>query len=211
MRDYLFTLRTQAWRTAGARYNASRRLRRRELFSTASLAMFSALSVAVAFVQRIYVIKPGTALDNYLAALSICLGIFLLAISLMEWGAANGAKADALHRNAEDLNAFQRKLAQLLAQIDSQEALGWKDVDKLREEYEVIKERCSHNHSPLDDQLFRATQRSAPEFANTDGNPRLNKYEGVITAIKWHLSSVWYFAMFWLAIAAGIAFAFLVV
>lgn len=63
MQDYLRALRMDAWRTAGSRYNAARRLRRRETFSAASLAFFSAMSVAVAFLQRIYA-SPASAPDN---------------------------------------------------------------------------------------------------------------------------------------------------
>lgn len=205
MKEYLQSLRTQAWRTSGARYNAARRLKRRELFSTVSLAMFSALSIAVAFIQRIYASQPGSALDNYLAALSVCLGVFLLAISLMEWGAANGAKADALHRNAEDLNAFQRKLAQRLAQLDAGAELIWDTVEELRKEYEIIKERCSHNHAPLDDLLFRAVHRASNEFLRSAGESALGDWEARWVVFRWHFASVWYFALFWLVIASALA------
>jgi outer membrane murein-binding lipoprotein Lpp len=205
---YLTSLRTQAWRTSGARYNGARRLKKRELFSTVSLAMFSALSVAVAFIQRIYAAQPGTQLDNYLTTLSACLGLFLLAISLMEWGASNGAKADALHRNAEELNAFQRKLEQRLVQVESGEPFGWSEVEKLREEYELIKERCAHNHSALDDLFFRASHRSAPEFSNKDGTQQLSKWGTFLAGAKWHLSSIWYFTVFWIIIVIVVVLAF---
>ncbi len=207
MKEYLQALQTQAWRTSGARYNAARRLKRRELFSTVSLAMFSALSIAVAFIQRIYASLAGSTLDNYLTALSVCLGVFLLAISLMEWGAANGAKADALHRNAEDLNAFQRKLAQRLAQIDAGAELIWDTVEDLRNEYEIIKERCSHNHEPLDDLLFRAAHRASDEFLRSAGESALDDWEARWVAFRWHFASVWYFGLFWLVIASALALA----
>lgn len=208
MKDFLVSLRTQAWRTAGARFNAARRLKRRELFSTVSLAMFSAISIALAFVQRLYSAQAGSPLDNYLTALSVCLGVFLLAISLMEWGAGNGAKANALHQSAEDINAFQTKVSQWLAQLESGATFGWSDVDGLRGEYEVIKERCSCNHEPLDDELFRATHRLAKEFEGNDGKPRIGYWAGKWVAIRWHASSIWYFAIFWIVIAAVIGFAF---
>lgn len=208
MKDFLVLLRTIAWRTAGARYNAARRLKRRELFSVVSLAMFSALSVGVAVVQRIYSPHSGTPLDNYLTALSVCLGVFLLAISLMEWGAANGARADALHRNAEDLTAFQIKLSQESAQLAAGSPVTWAHIELLRTEYETIKDRCSHNHDPRDEQLFRTAHRSAPEFARADGTPAMNKGEAFLVALRWHVSSVWYFALFWAAIVGSLSFAF---
>ena len=73
MTDFLLALRTTVWRTAGARYNAARRLKRREFMSVLSLALLSSLSVAIAFLQRIYSPQGGTPLDNYLTALQVVL------------------------------------------------------------------------------------------------------------------------------------------
>jgi len=208
MKDFLVSLRTQAWRTAGARYNAARRLKRRELFSTVSLAMFSALSIAVAFVQHIYAAQEGTHWDNYLTALSVCLGVFLLAISLMEWGARNGAQADSLHRNAEVLSGFQLKIAQRASELESGKAMSWQDVESLRTEYEVIKSQCQYNHEPIDDLQFRASKRMAPEFAGADGNPSISKVNAKWIWLKWFLASVWYFGLFWIVIGGALVIAF---
>lgn len=208
MKDFLFSLRTQAWRTAGARYNAARRLKRRELFSTVSLAMFSALSIAVAFVQRIYATQQGTPWDNYLTALSVCLGVFLLVISLMEWGARNGAQADALHRNAEELTGFQLKVAQRVAELESGKAISWQDVEGLRAEYEVIKSQCQYNHEPIDDLYFKASKRRAPEFAGSDGGPLIGSVGAGWAWLKWFLTSVWYFGLFWIVVAVALVFSF---
>lgn len=204
MKEFLEELRTRAWRTAGARYNAARRLRRRELFSTISLAMFSSVSIAVAFLQRIYSTVPGTALDNYLTALAACLGVFILAISLMEWGAANGAKAETLHRNAEDLTAYHLKLAQRLAQLGDKVALSWDSVEELRKDYEIIKERCPHNHLPLDDLLFRADRRTAKEFVTSEGKPLISWWMKQWISFHWSVLSVWYFGIFWTVIAVAV-------
>lgn len=209
MEKFLRTLQTDAWRTSGARYNAARRLRRRELFATVSLTFFSALSVAVAFIQRVYLTISGSPLDNYLTALSACLGVFLLAISLMEWGAANGVKADALHRNAEELNGFQRRLALVLAQLAALQPLSWVQVEALSVEYEKLKGQCIYNHSPLDELHFRATKRAAPEFKNADGKPSICGAEAGWIAAQWQIASVWYFAVFWIVIGFALLAALL--
>lgn len=204
MNEFLQNLRTQAWRTHSARNAAARRLKRRELFSTVSMAFFSAISVAIAFLQRIYV-TGGSAEDNFVTGLSGALGIFLLAISLMEWGAGNGAKAEALYRNAEELNAFQRAVALRLAQLTSGVTVSWVDVTDLQREYEVVKGRCSVNHDPIDDRYFIATRRKAPEFLATNGTPTMSRPAAFRALITWHLSSVWYFAVFWIVIVAALA------
>jgi hypothetical protein len=207
MKKFLTGLRTTAWRTAGARYNASRRLRQRESFSTISLALFSSLSIAVTFAQRIYSPASGSPLDNYLTALLASLGVFLLAISLLEWGAAHGARADALHRNAEELTAYQLKLAQVLEQLDITGTIEDSRVDELRLEYEAIKDRCAYNHETSDDRLFRAQQRRAPEMT-------ISYSMGLLQAwwimIRWQVSTVWYFGLFWFTICGAVAYAWYV-
>jgi hypothetical protein len=207
MKPFLESLRTMAWRTAGARYNAARRLRQREIFSTFSLALFSSLTIAVAFAQRIYMPLPGTTLDSYLTALSVCLGVFLLAISLMEWGAAHALKAEALHRNAEELTAFQIKLRQVLAQMESGTPIADDRVDLLRLEYETIKGRCAHNHEPIDHAMFSVQQRTALEFAAKGGAPAIGVWEARYVTAKWHMSAVWYFIVFWGLILGALGFA----
>ncbi len=207
MKDFVSDLRTTAWRTAGARYNAARRLKQRETFSTVSLALLSALSVAAAVAQRIYSPQPGTALDNYLTAVSVALGVFLLAISLLEWGAANGAKSDGLHRNAEELTAYQIKLKQTLAQIDSGKVLVDAEVDRFRIEYEAIKNRCAHNHAPRDDELFRVQQRRSKEFATVQGDRCMSDMKALGIWLMWEWSTVWFFLLVWIAVAAAVSYA----
>lgn len=208
MRQFISDLRTRAWRTSGSRYNAARRLKQRETFSTISLAMLSALSVAAAMAQRIYSPQPGTPLDNYLTSVSVALGVFLLAISLLEWGAAHGAKADALHRNAEDLTAYQLKLAQVLATMDTGKVMEDSAIDALRIEYETIKDRCPYNHAPSDHELFRAQQRMAPELGAVNGKPVMTGWSAFAVKAHWEWSTIWFFLVVWIAVALAGAYAF---
>lgn len=170
--------------------------------------MLSALSVAAAVAQRIYSPQPGTPLDNYMTAVSIALGVFLLAISLLEWGAAYGAKADALHRNAEDLTAYQLKLAQVLARMNAGEPVANAEVDSLRIEYETIKDRCPYNHAPYDHELFKAQQRMAPEFGADRGKPALTRIEAFIIKARWQWSTIWLFMLIWMAVAGAGSYAY---
>jgi SMODS and SLOG-associating 2TM effector domain family 5 len=206
MKPFLMDLRTIAWRTAGARYNAARRLKQREWFATLSLAALSALSIAVAFAQKTYSPTPGTALDNYLSSLAVTFGIFLLAISLLESGAGYGARAEALHHNAELLTAFQLKLAQILAQIDTGKSVTDGEVDDLRLEYEAIKDKCSCNHMPGDDALFRASKRLAKEFANGNGKPLMGWHVALLIRARWHASAFWFFGIVWILVLGSLGY-----
>ena len=208
MRQFISELRTRAWRTSGSRYNAARRLKQREAFSIFSLAMLSALSVAAAVAQRIYSPLPGTPLDNYMTVVSIGIGVVLLAMSLLEWGAAHGAKADALHRNAEDLTAYQLKLAQALAKIDAGTAVEDSEVESLRVEYETIKDRCPYNHAPSDHELFRAQQRMAPELRAANERPVMTRWAAIVIKLRWQWSTIWLFFLIWIVVALVGAYAF---
>ena len=173
--------------------------------SVLSLALLSSLSVAIAFLQRIYSPEAGTQLDNYLTALAGCFGIFLLAISLVEYGARHGAKADALHQSAEDLTALQQKIAQCMAELKSGSSVTWDVVSALRVEYETMKSRCRENHEPIDDRLFVSQQRFAAEFLGANGEPQMNAIESAWIWSAWSLSSVWYLALLWVAAIGAIA------
>ena len=194
---FLTKLRTDAWRTSSARYNAARRLSRREFFATISLALLSAMTVAVAFIQRVYA-PSSSPVDNYFTVVSASLGVFLLTISLVEWGAKTGSIADALHQNAEKLNALQRKIGIKIAALGSGSPMTWVEAQALADEYEAIKADCRHNHQPIDDEYFRAKQRTAPEFCDASGNPTISQKEARRISFLWHLSSIWYFAGLWL-------------
>jgi hypothetical protein len=202
MNTYLTKLSTDSWRTSSARYNAARRLRRREVFATVSLALLSSLTVACAFVQRVYA-PSGSAADNYLTVVSASLGVFLLTISLVEWGARTGAVADSLHRNAEKLNAFNRRLGLQIASVTS---ITMPAAQTLFDEYEAIKADCAHNHEPIDDAFFRSKHLSAPEFLNANGQPDLSESQAFWIACMWHVSSVWYFALLWIMILGLLAY-----
>lgn len=194
MLNALKTLQTDAWRTSSARYNAARRLRRREIFATVSLAFMSALTVAMAFLQKVY--APSTSFaDNYLSTVSAALGIFLLTVSLVEWGTRTGAVAEALHKNAENLNGFWRKVALHVAASSQSASPTLQQLQVLQDEYEAIKAACPHNHLPIDDLFFRARHSNASEFR------QLNHFEQGLAWAKWQLASIWYIAGIWILLA----------
>lgn len=159
--------------------------------------MFSVIGIALAVVQKVYTPKAASDLDNYLTVLSVCIGLFVLVISLIEWGFSGAVKADALHRNAELLNRHQRKIAQVLATSGVPSDIV---ITALREEYETIKDSCPYNHEPIDDELFRAQQRLSPEYLDKNGKPKMSCANGKWAAFMDHWGSVKAFLAFWLVI-----------
>lgn len=202
MNQTLENLKTDAWRTASARYNAARRLRRRETFATVSLAFMSSLTIAMAFLQRVY--ATGTPADNYITFISAALGIFLLTVSLVEAGAKTGAVAEALHQNAEKLNGFRRRVGVELAS-KVQGSVTHDDVKRLNDEYEAIKDECQHNHLPVDDLYFRSHHVNAPEFLNGQPGPSMTEAEVLSAKRSWNIAGLWYIAAIWLLLVASLS------
>lgn len=199
MEKFLTELRTRVWRTSGARYNAARRLRLRDWFATFSIAMFSAVGIALAVIQKVYGFETNSPVDRYITVLSVAIGIFVIVISLIEWGFSGAVKADVLHRNAEQLNRLQLELAQTLS---SQVELNSSVATKLRERYEEIKDSCSFNHEPIDDALFRSQQRLSPEFSDAAGKPNMLWITGKWTELMALSSAAKVFVVFWVIIIA---------
>ena len=131
----------------------------------------------------------------------MCIGLFVIVISLIEWGASNSVRADALLRSAEELNKFQRKVGQVLAGCADGHALEEEDIDPLRVEYEETKMRCPFNHEPVDYDLFLAQRRLSPEFLNAEKKPKMCWFRAQWVAFVSILSIVWYFGLFWIVIA----------
>lgn len=196
MKSYLVGLRTDAWRTSSARYNAARRLKRKELFSTISLAFFSALTIALSIIQKVYAEKFSlmSRLDNYATSLSILAGIFIIVISLMEWGSRNGSNADALFKNAEELNSLQRSINLVITKINENDAPDWNVAQNFLSSYEQIKSRCEINHTPLDDRYFISKHRNSEEFARFN----IDTCEAFRISLAWQISSIWYYLLFWI-------------
>lgn len=188
--------------TAGARFNAARRLEKRDWFSTFSIAMFSAVGVGIAVVQKIYTFRPGSSVDNYLTALSVFIGLFVIVISLIEWGVKARLNAETFKQNAEDLTYFKHKLQLRLAKALDGILLSHEEADQFNEEYEKIKRSCPVNHETVDKNLYLAQNRTRVEFFNEAGKAEFGHLGAIWVRIDSLLSGIRYFLVFWLVIVA---------
>ena len=200
MKKFLDKLRTTIWRTSSSRYNAARRYKTKEIFSTISLALLSAATIAVPIFEKTYVVS-GSEADKALDWMSICLGLFLLVVSLIEWGSATGIKAESLHRNAESLTHLRLKVELLLEKLGDGLSISWNDIDCLREEYEQVKDKCPYNHSPLDSNYFDVSRRNDAEFMQSIGNPSYGFCKILWINLCWRIRGLEFFIIAWLVIA----------
>lgn len=195
--------------TAGARFNAARRWEKRDWFATFSIAMFSAISVGIAIVQKIYAFRTGSLVDNYLTALSVSVGIFVIVISLIEWGINARRNAEYLLKNAEDLTCFKHKLTLRINLIKDGFALPYEEAKQLEAEYEQIKRSCPVNHEPVDKNLFLIENPTLSEFATEGKIQKINSIRMVRVQLESLLSGIRYFLIFWAIILGLLAVAIL--
>jgi len=199
--DFLTELRTNAWRTSGARFNASRRLNRRDVFATFSIAMFSAIAVSLSLITKLMEKMIEVQVADSITVLTICLGLFIIVISLIEWGSRNAVKSDSLYKNAEELSEFQRELHQAESESSDGRVFSRDEITEFRKKYERVKGKCPFNHDPIDDLLFQAYHRSSSEFQILEtSKSKISWVESLWIRVKSFFSSIWMFGIFWLII-----------
>lgn len=132
------------WRTIGARFNAYRRLQRKQNASIFSISILSVYLMVEAFVPE-GTLPPEA--EKWRKAFVVLAAVFILILSLLEARKSYELKAERLHNNAIELNGLYASF-----KISS-------DDDKKKEEikrYYKLIAACPENHEPCDDDLFRA-------------------------------------------------------
>lgn len=198
MKDFLDSLSKAAWETSCARYNSSRRLKVREIFSTISLALIGLSSIILSLMQYFWINDINPKLNILITAFSIILSMLLIIISLIEWGVASGAKSEALFRNAELLNEYERKLSLFKNSLKNEMTEeDYKNIDNLRDEYEKIKSKCTFNHSPVDYEYHKIV-KSRYYISHTPEN--FSFWRMLKGRINYHISSIWGYLIIWLIV-----------
>ncbi|HFP0314790.1 TPA: SLATT domain-containing protein, partial [Escherichia coli] len=128
----------------------------------------------------------------------IILSMLLIIISLIEWGVASGAKSEALFRNAELLNEYERKLSLFKNSLKNEMTEeDYKNIDNLRDEYEKIKSTCTFNHSPVDYEYHKIV-KSRYYISHTPEN--FSFWRMLKGRINYHISSIWGYLIIWLIV-----------
>lgn len=187
-------LRNRAWTTAGARYNAARRLRMRGSLSLATISLISALGVAV---PLLLASGSFSEISSDLGLYSSLLSLFILVVAVIEGAAGFDAKADALFRNAESLNAFRMRLNISLSDSSLQTTSC---LQEMTNQYEQIKSSCSINHEVVDFNLHKA--RNPSDYGLPPDAVRV--FFGVLF---WVLYSSWWLLMIVIAAITGLVIA----
>lgn len=134
------------WRTIGARFNAYRRLQRRQNASIFSISILSVYLTAEAFIPE-GTLPPEA--EKWRKAFVVLSAVFILILSLLEARKSYELKAERLHKNAIELNQLYDTF-----KISSSEDEKKKKI----EDYHGLIVSCPENHEPCDDALFRASR-----------------------------------------------------
>jgi hypothetical protein len=198
--EYALQLKKTIWRTSSARFNAARRFRRRQAFSTFSIAALSVLGIVLAIAQRIYALPVNSKLDNHYTFLAIAVGIFVLVLSLLEGSKAYLLKAEHLHKNAITLDTLQERLQSELAHAldGTPNSTTW--IDEIIKEYKERINECTDNHDPIDDRLFLAQHRLSAEFVDNNNAPLISLFHSIVIQILYWLETIWLYALLWIGI-----------
>ena len=150
--------------------------------------------------QKVYALLPGSLIDDYLTALSIFIGIFVIVISLIEWGVNARLNAKLIWQNAEKLNAFKYRLTLWLAQAKDGIALTRAEVAPIYDEYETIKRSCPVNHETVDYEMYLIQTSANSGFAARDKLSKYNSMKVSMVYLESLLTGIGYFLIFWLII-----------
>lgn len=186
LRQFGEQLKTNAWRTQGARFNAARRLRLKGIISTYTIATLSIAALATALVEMIRGPTVMGLLDTQYSFTSIFLSLCILVLSLLEAGNDYSRRAERLHSNAMDLGKLVRRIGLELSFSPDAGVLKER-LTVFQDAYNNLIESCSENHEPIDDQLFVARHRLSEEF----GERRIGYIKEMWIALKWWTVVIW--------------------
>ena len=133
------------WCTIGARFNAYRRLQRRQNASIFSISILSFYLMVEAFVPE-GTLPPEA--ENWRKAFVVLSAVFILILSLLEARKSYELKAERLHNNAMEMNRLYDTFKISSSDDEKREKI---------ENYHALITSCPENHEPCDKTLFRAS------------------------------------------------------
>lgn len=188
--ERLQAFRTLCWRTGGARFWASRRLKVEERWASLSIATLTLIVIAVSLLDALHLgpfEKHSAPLTTVVIAF---ISIFILLLSIIDSNAHRELRAHRLHESGLRLGELRGEVENLIAKSAKGEE-DWNAVERIRVEYERELRECQFNHEPIDDRRFMIEHRTSKEFLTEPGKPRINRAEAIGIFARYLLSSAW--------------------
>ena len=158
LNDYIDSLRSRLWKTKGSRFNAYRRLKRRQQVSIFSISVLSVYGISIPVIQAVLDTTSCPRTNNLYTVISLTLSVFILVLSLLEGANDYSGKSEKMHANAVKISSLYSELEVFLVRNDDPVDLGEK-VDDIQRRYSKLIEECPDNHEPEDYLEFQAQHR----------------------------------------------------
>ncbi|MFD2167221.1 SLATT domain-containing protein [Thalassotalea euphylliae] len=157
-------LSTRIWRTKGARFNAYRRLSKKNSALTfiTSFSSIHLLALGILQLSGIVSISPDQA--KLLNFIGMTVSLIILAYSLIEGGKEYGLKSERHHLCGIELDNCYSQL-----QFKNEQS----DIEALASRYNAITKKYLLNHDTIDDEYFRLQHQD--DFACMKNSSWLNK------------------------------------
>jgi len=189
MNDSRQDLQKLIWKTKGARFNASRRLKKRNVVLTfiTSFSSIHLLSISIIQLSNLIALNPNQ--SKWLGFVSIILSIIILVYGLIEGSKEHGINSERYHACGIELGKAYTKLRYSEDDYTS---------DVLNE-YNSILERYSLNHEPIDFDFFKT------EHGNVFKSSWINE---VVVKLKYKCSA-YFLAFILMSVPLSITFSLL--
>jgi hypothetical protein len=155
------------WRTKGCRFNAYRRLSKKNSVLTFVTSFSSIHLLAIGILQLTTLITLSNKQSQLLSFISIILSIIILAYSLIENGKEHGLKSERHHLCGIDLGRIYTQL-ELLTKEDTAE------IAKLATSYDLVTKKYLLNHETIDDEFFQL--QHPKDFTVMNSKNRFEKF-----------------------------------
>lgn len=142
-------LEKKIWKTRGARFNAHRRMRLNNLYSTLSVTV---LTVSIIGMNLCIFLPDYQSKSTLVTLLTIGLSVFVLAISQLIAAREYGLKAINFHKCGCELSALLDELSILKVR----KTVSEQELKQIFEKYEALLIKYDNNHAGIDVKQFKA-------------------------------------------------------
>ena len=188
-------LNNRIWRTKGARFNAYRRLEKKNSALTFITSFSSIHLLAIAILQLSSLVPLSPEQSKLLNFISITISIIILAYSLFEGGKEHGLKSERHHLCAIELDRCYSKL-QHIEESDTVELI------KISEDYNDVTAKYLLNHDTIDNDFFQLQYPT--DFPDIAASGFINKLKISLTYSYYDLIKAALFAFVPLCISVKI-------
>lgn len=181
-----YPLMATLWKTKSSRFNASDRLKRRQWWKNAALAIISAYMVGLSIAPKYLGADISMGSFDYLGFIPVLASVLLLVMSVMSAFDEDGVRSRYLHDNAKLLSDLYHDFK--TEAVDHAAGLSVRpDPVAYQAQYKAIMATCPYNHDPID-------------FERTNLDIRREESSVPFLTIAWFELRVWTDCYLWPAL-----------